>query len=873
MAVARQGAKRLRARALFHACQVMGARCLRLLRFLFVIGVLAWPLRDALPAAAQSGGPGSLTTTFAGGNGFAGNMFQIVPSVDLIITGFDAHVRPQNVNGPPATVDVYWRFGTVEGHVDSDAGWTLLGTDTAVPPAGNGLPSRVRVPRLFLRAGVTYGFYVHLRSYSPHYMEYTPGAGPVTYSNADLQVITHYGKGTPAFTGQTFPHRHWNGTVYYTTDLPTSVTIEDGTPQAAQIGALFSSLLSVRVRDSHGNGVPEVKVAFAGPGAGAGATLSHTTVVTDSTGIARIAATANGTIGGPYSVTAFVPEIPSVSPAGFSLTNLPIPNITPTTLLAIAGGGQQARVGNAFTNPLIVEVRNSDGAPLSGVNVTFAAPATGAGASLSATAAITDSLGRASINATANAVDGAYVVTASVNGIATPSAFALTNTPEPQEPPPPTPTRYTRYFAEGASLGFFATRISVLNPNPQTANVSLRLLGANGQERTLTRSVAAMERTTFDLDDASVLPDGVFASIIDSNVPVVADRLMTWDDNGYGSHLETSLSGPSTTWYLAEGATGGPFSLFYLLQNPGDTQVDVTVRYLLPAPQVPVVKTYQLEPHSRFTIDVAGEDAALASATMSAQITSTQPIVVERSMYASTPSQFLAAGHGGAGIAAPATRWFLAEGATAFFDEYVLIANAEADDAQLRVTYLVEGGESFSETLTVARNSRHTIDVSNHPRLSSAIVSTIVESTNLVPIVVERVMWWPRGGNWYEATVAAGATTTGTKWALADAEQGGPNRAQTFILIANTDPVNAGQATVSFVYDDGSRHVKKVALQPNSRTTIDAGAFKSAVNRKFSVIVESDGVAIVVERALYHSVAGVLWAAGAASVATNLSAP
>jgi hypothetical protein len=160
------------------------------------------------------------------------------------------------------------------------------------------------------------------------------------------------------------------------------------------------------------------------------------------------------------------------------------------------------------------------------------------------------------------------VVTASVNGIATPASFALTNTPKPPEPP----SHYTRYFAEGAALGFFATRISVLNPNPRTANVSLRLLGANGQERTLTRTLGAMERTTFDLDDASVLPDGVFASIIDSNVPIVADRLMTWDDSGYGSHLETSLSGPSTTWYLAEGATGGPFSLFYLLQNPGDTR-------------------------------------------------------------------------------------------------------------------------------------------------------------------------------------------------------------------------------------------------------------------------------------------------------------
>ena len=48
-------------------------------------------------------------------------------------------------------------------------------------------------------------------------------------------------------------------------------------------------------------------------------------------------------------------------------------------------------------------------------------------------------------------------------------------------------------------------------------------------------------------------------------------------------------------------------------------------------------------------------------------------------MYASLPGQAFAAGHNSAGVTAPATRWFLAEGATgSFFDLYVLIANPSA---------------------------------------------------------------------------------------------------------------------------------------------------------------------------------------------------
>ena len=43
---------------------------------------------------------------------------------------------------------------------------------------------------------------------------------------------------------------------------------------------------------------------------------------------------------------------------------------------------------------------------------------------------------------------------------------------------------------------------------------------------------------------------------------------MSWDARGYGAHAETGVLTPSTTWYLAEGATHSGFELFYLLQNP-----------------------------------------------------------------------------------------------------------------------------------------------------------------------------------------------------------------------------------------------------------------------------------------------------------------
>jgi len=56
-------------------------------------------------------------------------------------------------------------------------------------------------------------------------MLYTDGVMP--YSNADLVITPFYGKGNPAFTGNTYNPRTWNGTVHYTLGVapnPTATT-------------------------------------------------------------------------------------------------------------------------------------------------------------------------------------------------------------------------------------------------------------------------------------------------------------------------------------------------------------------------------------------------------------------------------------------------------------------------------------------------------------------------------------------------------------------------------------------------------------------------------------------------------------------------
>ena len=115
-----------------------------------------------------------------------------------------------------------------------------------------------------------------------------------------------------------------------------------------------------------------------------------------------------------------------------------------------------------------------------------------------------------------------------------------------------------------------------------------------------------------------------------------------------------------------------------------------------------------------------------------------------------------------------------------------------------------------------------------------------VRSTNAVPIIVERAMWWPQP-NWYEAHNAPGTTVTGTRWALAGGEVGGPSGLQTFVLVANTS-ATAGQARVTIYFEDGTSAQQTINLLASSRTNVSiADTFPSSNGRRFAVIVDSLG--------------------------------
>jgi hypothetical protein len=437
---------------------------------------------------------------------------------------------------------------------------------------------------------------------------------------------------------------------------------------------------------------------------------------------------------------------------------------------------------------------------------------------------------------------------------------------------------FTRYFAEGATSDFFETEIALLNATGETTTASLAFLKGDGTTVSHDVPLAGLARATVYPKLLPGMAQAEFSTVVTSSQPLIADRTVRWDARGYGSHAETSIAAPALQWYLAEGATIGGFNLFYLIQNPNNDAAQIEVTFLLPAPQAPLVRTYTVVANSRFNIWVNLEDPVLAAAEVSGVVRSTNnvPVIVERAMYRNSPGRVFDAGHESAGITAPATEWFLAEGATgSYFDLFVLIANPQTITAQVAVDYLLPSGTVLTKAYAVAPQSRFNIWVDfEDAQLASTAVSTRVRSTNDVPIIVERAMWWPGDAStWHEGHNSAGAERTSTKWGLADGQVGGPFDVETYILIANTSSTG-GTAQVTLVFEDGTTAVRQIGLLPNSRESVPVSlSFPEAAGRRFGVVVESFGSPapeIVVERAMYGNAEGVTWAAGSNVVGTRL---
>jgi hypothetical protein len=242
-------------------------------------------------------------------------------------------------------------------------------------------------------------------------------------------------------------------------------------------------------------------------------------------------------------------------------------------------------------------------------------------------------------------------------------------------------------------------------------------------------------------------------------------------------------------------------------------------------------------------------------------------------MYRSGGGQVFAVGHDASAVAQPATIWMFAEGATgAFFDTYLLLANPSSQPAVVDVEYLRDVNGPLTVSYPVAAHSRFSVFVDGVPGLGQANFGMRITST--VPIVAERAMYWSGGFfDYYEGHVSAGATQAGSRWVLAESEQGGPHQAQGFVLIANTSATPVSVVVSSLSLDPFRAPVTTPPIQMagRARVTVPLASLAGYDRGGIEVVQQgSDPAALIVEGALYWSTPAQPFAAGAGWLATRV---
>lgn len=311
---------------------------------------------------------------------------------------------------------------------------------------------------------------------------------------------------------------------------------------------------------------------------------------------------------------------------------------------------------------------------------------------------------------------------------------------------------------------------------------------------------------------------------------VPADRLIVCG--------KVSPNNVPSTWYLAEGYTGGGFEEWICIGNPNPWKTEVEITYMVQG-EDNKTQTVFVDPKSRTTVkanDTVG-DGKSVSATVEGH--EGDSIVVERAMYWSGK----AGGHCAAGVNNAAEDWYLAEGSTGGgFETWVLVQNPGDEAAIVKVTYMNASGPVAGPTMNMAPHSRTTVNVAD-TLPGDWQVSTRVSAD--VPVIAERAMYW---GGRKAGHDAIGVTGAGTTWYMAEGCTAGGF--ETWVLLQNPGDA-AAKATVTYMDATGEKAGPVVDIPANSRKTINV-ADVLPENAQVSTKVTSDRP-VIAERSVYFN--------------------
>jgi len=404
----------------------------------------------------------------------------------------------------------------------------------------------------------------------------------------------------------------------------------------------------------------------------------------------------------------------------------------------------------------------------------------------------------------------------------------------------------TWYFAEGYTGPGFDEWISIQNPNPADANVTVTYFTPGGVPAVRAHTAPAQSRyTVYVNQDLGLDQENSF--MVQSDQRVIVERPMYFRYSGLGGHDwrgghdamgSTQLS---RRWYFAEGYTAENFEEWVTIQNPNPEWAIVDVTYFVKGGD-PIARQHRIRPLSRYTINVnldAGPDLEVSVA-----IASDRPILAERPMYFNYQGH-IDGGHIVMGSPYLARDWYLAEGATFDpFTEYITIQNPNPAPATVAVAYYTPSGPPITRSHTVDASSRYTINAGLDSGVSSELSAYLHSS---LPILVERPMYFDMlYGGLPGGHCATGANSPSMQWYFGEGYTG--QGFDEWLTVQNPG-TDVAHLTITYNLQGSPPVTTHHDVDPQSRYTVNVGT-EVGKDLQLSAFVQSDR-AVICERPMY----------------------
>jgi len=225
----------------------------------------------------------------------------------------------------------------------------------------------------------------------------------------------------------------------------------------------------------------------------------------------------------------------------------------------------------------------------------------------------------------------------------------------------------------------------------------------------------------------------------------------------------------------------------------------------------------------------------------------------------------------------PATEWYFAEGTCRpGFKPFMCINNPNDSAAEVEIDFMLGNGSIVKHNLEVPARFRSTVvvkDLLGEGDDAAHDFSTVVRSTNDVPVVAEMPQYFDYEGDIEGGFIISGVTSPGPKWYLAE----GTCRPDftTYVTIQNPGDTDT-TARLTYMKGDGNMAEELKGVPAHSRVTVRPSTVLGVADdaaHDFSTRVESvDGAGLVVSRPMYFSYDDV-WAGGHCSTAVPGTTP